>query len=190
MVKNQTFTSSDVARLCALGPGEIAQWTARGILSITPPEGKGHPRIFTFWNLCEAHIAKSLSATLGMPAAHLEVVMQGIRDRIQEMGAPSTFPMESFYFGDWSFWIIKSGDGHRVMMRMGALPDDALFPVVGLVSLSAIAQGLIDKIEGSEASMNWYRRAVDARRANRAGRDAYVIPMAANAFSRDEITMK
>lgn len=147
MEDNRKFTSADAQRLCGLGIGELTQWTRRGIISITPPDGKGHPRQFSFWNLVEAKIGKSLSIGLGMPAAHLEIVMQGIRDRIKEVGVPDILPWKAIYFGDWSAWIIKREDGHRIMLHNGAFQEDEIPTVMTIISIGAMAQCLLNQID-------------------------------------------
>ena len=178
------YGQGDLRKYCEIGLGEVAQWCNRGIISAPTCTGRGNHRAVSFWNLLEAKVAKSLSVNLGMPASHLEAVMQEIRDRIAEIGTPDSFPLKSIYMGDWSIRIHPQGKTSRVLLRFGSINDDNIFPVIAMVNLSAIAQELLDSItEDETGSQNWYHNAVDVRRSRG---DGIKLPICENVFSREQ----
>jgi hypothetical protein len=73
----KTYGLAELRVISTLTRQEADDWVKRGIISASRAPGSGRHRVYTFWNLVEAMIAKSMSKHLR--AASIELIVTQIR---------------------------------------------------------------------------------------------------------------
>lgn len=142
------YGRGDIMKHGNLALGESDQWISRGIISCETNTGRGNHRSFSFWNLLEAKIAKSLSVTFGMPAKKIETVMQGIRACVWV--GEKTFKANSILSGSCYVQLIPTKNGRNFLFKKGQIDHGTIIPLVAMVDVGFLAKELIESIKGGE----------------------------------------